>query len=156
MAVVQSGGGEVVVAPMARMLKSFVCRSPVNGLSELSFGRGASSSSFQFAVVAGFLRSSWGCLGQAVDWWWWSPPCLDCFDFHCRRLGFAIGLYIWERPARINGDASFLLVCATVVIEVVRILGAGLGGPVLGWSGLGCFGALFCIIWVLGRALLFY
>ncbi|KAI8535691.1 hypothetical protein RHMOL_Rhmol10G0193500 [Rhododendron molle] len=50
---------------------------------------------------------SWlGCSGRFVFviCWGWSghvvaggglPLSLDCIDFHCRRPGFAAGLYFW-------------------------------------------------------------
>lgn len=51
----------------------------------------------------------------------WSHFCLICFDFHCRRPVTAAGLYIWEWPAWLNGDAGFPVVCAAVEIEVGRV-----------------------------------
>ncbi|KAI8565093.1 hypothetical protein RHMOL_Rhmol03G0233900 [Rhododendron molle] len=34
------------------------------------------------------------------------PSCLVCPGLHCRRPVSVAGLYIWERPARLNGEVG--------------------------------------------------
>ncbi|KAI8571961.1 hypothetical protein RHMOL_Rhmol01G0161500 [Rhododendron molle] len=96
----------------------FVGQSSVGGHSEFSSWRGASSLPFLGYAVAGcHRRQGW----SDVFGGGWFHLCLVCFDFHCRRPVTATGLYIWEWPAWLNGDVSFLVVCAAVEIEVDRV-----------------------------------
>lgn len=84
----------------------FVCQSPISGHSEFSFGRGAISSSFWVAAVAGEDRVCWGLFGVADGGDGLLSTALSFFVVHCRTSDPAAGLYIWEKPARPNGEAE--------------------------------------------------
>ncbi|KAI8539304.1 hypothetical protein RHMOL_Rhmol09G0171300 [Rhododendron molle] len=72
-------------------------------------------------------------------------PCLECCVLHCRRPVSSVGLYFLEGQAQLNGETDFPVVCAAVESTTFRVLGVGLGGPVLGWIGFECFGLLFVL-----------
>ncbi|KAI8534367.1 hypothetical protein RHMOL_Rhmol10G0084600 [Rhododendron molle] len=47
-----------------------------------------------------------GLFGVMVDGGGGWPSGPDCLGFHSRRLVPAVGLYIWERSAWLNGDVE--------------------------------------------------
>ncbi|KAI8568011.1 hypothetical protein RHMOL_Rhmol02G0165300 [Rhododendron molle] len=104
---VDSGGGGVDVAPMIVMLwSSFVCRIPVGRRLSSQSGVGLAFRRFwdgEFTDEDCLLQ---GCLVFLVDGGGGWPSSLDCIGFHCCRLVLAAGLYIWERPDRLNGEAG--------------------------------------------------